>query len=91
MTKKCPNCMSTNVDLYMGGQFGKYQCNDCGYIGVFIIEEDDENTDKKIKTFGGEKMAVVNPWIKHMAEVRAKNKGKSFKEIAKIAKETYKK
>ena len=34
---------------------------------------------------------VVNPWIKHMSSVRAANKGKSFKEIAKIAKASYKK
>lgn len=32
-----------------------------------------------------------NPWIAHMAKVRAKNKGKSFKEIARIAKASYKK
>ena len=30
-----------------------------------------------------------NKWIEHMKKVRAENPGKSFKEIAKIAKETY--
>ncbi|MFH1376152.1 MAG: hypothetical protein ABIH25_00795 [Candidatus Woesearchaeota archaeon] len=39
-TKKCPICKSTNITLYMGGQFGKYQCKDCDYIGTIIIEED---------------------------------------------------
>ncbi len=40
MAKKCPQCKSENIDLYMGGQFGKYQCNDCGYVGPVVLEED---------------------------------------------------
>lgn len=35
----CPKCKSENVTLYMGGQFGKYECKDCGYIGPLIIKE----------------------------------------------------
>lgn len=37
--KICPKCKSSNIILYMGGQFGKYKCKDCGYIGPFIIEK----------------------------------------------------
>ncbi len=37
--KRCPRCKSTNVTLYMGGQFGKYQCKKCGYVGPFVVEE----------------------------------------------------
>ncbi len=38
--KKCPNCGSTDVTLYLGGQFGTYICKNCGYIGPLILEED---------------------------------------------------
>ncbi len=39
----CPNCSSTNVTYYMGLKTGvQYQCNDCGYVGTFIIEQDKE-------------------------------------------------
>jgi len=38
-------------------------------------------------------MGKGNPWIEHVMQTRkaAGNKGKSFKEILKIAKKTYKK
>ena len=36
-------------------------------------------------------MAKKNPWLEHLKEIREKNKDKSFAEIAKIAKKTYKK
>ena len=32
-----------------------------------------------------------NPWMKHVAEVRKKNPGKSLKEILTMAKSSYKK
>lgn len=35
----CPKCKLENVTLYMGGQFGKYQCKDCGYIGPLILDK----------------------------------------------------
>jgi len=35
----CPQCESENITLYMGGQFGKYQCKDCGYVGPLILEK----------------------------------------------------
>ena len=44
----CPICKHSSITFYMGGQFGKYECKDCGYVGVIIIEED-ENKDKKSK------------------------------------------
>jgi hypothetical protein len=33
----------------------------------------------------------ANPWMKHVASVRAKNKGKTLKEILQLAKASYKK
>lgn len=39
--KICPKCKSKDITLYMGGYFGKYKCKECGYLGVLVIEEDD--------------------------------------------------
>jgi Zn ribbon nucleic-acid-binding protein len=47
MVKRCPNCKSDDVEIYMGGMFGKYQCNNCGYLGALIIEENDEKDASK--------------------------------------------
>lgn len=44
--KICPECRSNQITLYMGGQFGKYECKKCGYIGALILEREDK---KKIK------------------------------------------
>ena len=38
--KKCPTCRSVDITYYMGGQFGKYACKKCGYIGPLILEDD---------------------------------------------------
>ncbi len=38
-----------------------------------------------------EKRVAGNPWIEHMNKVRKSNPGKSFKEIASLAKKTFKK
>ena len=36
----CPVCQSTNVVYYVGAETGyQYRCNDCGYIGAFILEK----------------------------------------------------
>ncbi len=36
----CPECNSTNVAYYMGGELGyQYRCKDCGYIGPLILEK----------------------------------------------------
>ena len=48
--KRCPQCKSTNVTLYMGGHFGKYLCKKCGYVGPLIIEEPDEEIKKRISS-----------------------------------------
>ncbi len=40
--KVCPKCGSSNITLYMGGKFGKYECKNCGYIGALVIEKEDE-------------------------------------------------
>ena len=39
--RMCPQCKSTDIELYMGGNLGiQYRCNTCGYIGPLIIEQD---------------------------------------------------
>ncbi len=39
--KKCPQCGSVEVTLWMGAQAGMiYSCKDCGYRGPLVIEED---------------------------------------------------
>jgi transposase-like protein len=45
--KRCPVCKSANVTLYMGGQFGNYQCKKCSYVGMVI--DDESRLDKKSK------------------------------------------
>jgi predicted RNA-binding Zn-ribbon protein involved in translation (DUF1610 family) len=41
MKKKiCPECGSSEIILNAGGKTGKYECKNCGYVGVIIIEED---------------------------------------------------
>jgi transposase-like protein len=36
----CPVCNSSNVTYYLGGELGyQYRCNDCGYIGAFVLEK----------------------------------------------------
>jgi hypothetical protein len=45
------------------------------------MEKDDKKPAKK----------APNAWMKHVASVRAKNPGKSLKEILTIAKSSYKK
>tara|TARA_R100001591_G_scaffold115320_1_gene130711 strand:+ start:2080 stop:2274 length:195 start_codon:yes stop_codon:yes gene_type:complete len=47
------------------------------------------NANKKTKSSGKSKKS--NPWMAHVAKVRAKNKGKSLKEILVMAKKSYKK
>ena len=39
--KKCPMCKGANLVLHAGGQTGMYKCQDCGYIGTLVIEEDE--------------------------------------------------
>lgn len=41
-TELCPQCKSENISLYMGGQFGKYKCKKCAYIGPLIIKKEEK-------------------------------------------------
>ncbi len=50
MVLKCPVCKSEKVVEYMGGQFGKWQCKKCGYIGVIVIEEKNLKKREKINS-----------------------------------------
>ena len=45
--KICPVCKSNRITLYMGGHFGKYQCNKCNYIGNFILEKYEKEKKSK--------------------------------------------
>jgi len=48
--KLCPNCRSCDVGLYMGFQFGKYSCKDCGYLGPMVLKEKEKSVSgKRIK------------------------------------------
>ena len=33
----------------MGGQFGKYQCKKCGYVGNLVIDDKEGKLDEKSK------------------------------------------
>jgi rubredoxin len=35
----CPKCGSNNIDWVLPQTWSKYECKDCGYIGVFIIDD----------------------------------------------------
>lgn len=47
----CPVCGSTDVELDTAGITGKFYCKNCGYVGSFIIEMD-ENEYEKLKEAG---------------------------------------
>ena len=47
MALKCPSCKSQEMSYYMGAQFGKYECKECGYVGVIVIEDANEKQIKK--------------------------------------------
>ncbi|MFH1210669.1 MAG: hypothetical protein V1645_02020 [archaeon] len=47
MVLKCPVCKSEEITTYMGGQFGKYICKKCGYIGPLVIEEPNKQSNKQ--------------------------------------------
>lgn len=44
--KQCPRCHSDAVTLAVGGQIGKYECKECGYMGPLIIEAQVVNKGK---------------------------------------------
>ena len=52
----CPICKQPSITFYMGGQFGKYECKDCGYVGVIIVEKDENK--KSRKRFSGNKKEI---------------------------------
>ncbi|MCI4434883.1 MAG: hypothetical protein RXP30_04630 [Thermoplasmata archaeon] len=46
----CPVCGSTNIYYEAGMIEGqKYKCNDCGYVGSFIIEMDEKEYQRFIE------------------------------------------
>jgi len=47
MKLRCPSCKSYDIVHYMGAQFGKYECKNCGYVGVIVIEDTNEKQIKK--------------------------------------------
>lgn len=38
----CPVCKSKRIKLGAGSVSGQYECEDCGYVGALIIEQDIE-------------------------------------------------
>lgn len=47
--RTCPNCGSTDIgpDRLMGITGMRYKCNNCGYSGDVIVEQDVEKKFKK--------------------------------------------
>lgn len=39
----CPVCKSTKINYYAGALTGQYHCDECGYIGAIILEEEIED------------------------------------------------
>lgn len=39
MVKFCPSCGSTNIEWTLPQTWSKWECRECGYIGVFIIDD----------------------------------------------------
>lgn len=39
MVKFCPRCGSKNVDWVLPQTWSKWECKNCGWTGVFIIED----------------------------------------------------
>jgi DNA-directed RNA polymerase subunit M len=37
--KFCPKCGSTNIEWVLPQTWSKWECRDCGYTGVLIIED----------------------------------------------------
>lgn len=49
MHSVCPVCKSDRIDRSMYFVTGSYKCLDCGYVGGFIIEMDDNNYKKYLE------------------------------------------
>jgi hypothetical protein len=45
----CPDCREKSLTPYMGGQFGKYICKNCDYIGPVYLVEDKEQKQQESK------------------------------------------
>lgn len=39
MVKFCPKCGSSNIEWTLPHTWSKWECRNCGYIGVFIIDD----------------------------------------------------
>ncbi|MCL4343155.1 MAG: hypothetical protein M1267_04830 [Candidatus Thermoplasmatota archaeon] len=42
----CPECRTDGVTGSWSFLTGQYRCSNCGYVGSFVIEMDDENYQK---------------------------------------------
>jgi phage-related protein len=48
--KLCPSCRSPYIGIWLGAEAGVlYRCNECGYQGPIVLEED-SNQAMKSKT-----------------------------------------
>jgi hypothetical protein len=45
--------------------------------------------DKSVKSANARKRASTNPWLRHVAEVRAENPGMAYKDVLVLAKQSY--
>jgi ribosomal protein S27AE len=48
--KFCPRCgsddLATHIVIY--GDNNRYRCRECGYVGVFVVEEDEDGEMSKM-------------------------------------------
>ena len=66
-TKVCPICGSAKLYYEVGGKIGfVYHCKNCGYIGSFIIEANEEMVQ-----------ALKNLFLERKALTKEKNKSKT--------------
>lgn len=53
MLKICPKCGSIHVNWIAGGAIGAvYKCDDCNYLGSFVLEVKPENLAQFQKELG---------------------------------------
>lgn len=56
MIEVCPVCGSSDVYYEVGGYVGAvYHCKECGYVGAFVIEANEEMIEKIKERYKREK------------------------------------
>ncbi|TAJ44803.1 IS1 family transposase [Methanofollis fontis] len=63
---RCPQCGSTDLYTMIGGYGGfRYRCKQCGYIGSFVLESDEELPSPVTRPKESEEKKIAVPlWLK---------------------------